>query len=117
MAIATIRLHAAIGIRFHQAACVYPCEFSTSFMPETIIPTINVGCAAAGPLTRGPQFSLQLGGSGIYLRKPLLIAGRIGQDTLIKIFDKQRTYFRRIGGKQEVGRTYSVPIALASASS
>src|SRR4029078_8847273 len=45
--IATIRTHAAIGMRFHHAACVYPCEFSTSFMPETTRASGGVGCAAA----------------------------------------------------------------------
>ena len=34
MAIAAIIPQAAGGIRFHHAACVYPCEFNTSFMPE-----------------------------------------------------------------------------------
>ncbi len=48
MAIAAIRAHAAPGMRFHQAACVYPCEFNTSFMPETARATIGVGCAVAG---------------------------------------------------------------------
>src|SRR5258705_7421792 len=51
MAIATIRAHAAIGMRFHQAACVYPCEFNTSFMPDTAMATRGVGCAAAGAWT------------------------------------------------------------------
>ena len=51
MAIATIRAHAAIGIRFHQAACVYPCEFNTSFIPETASPITGVGCASAGTWT------------------------------------------------------------------
>src|SRR5438046_1088314 len=31
---AAISAHAARGMRFHHAACVYPCEFNTSFMPE-----------------------------------------------------------------------------------
>ena len=48
---AAIRAHAACGIRFHQAACVYPCEFSTSFIPTTATAEIGVGCAIAGPRT------------------------------------------------------------------
>jgi hypothetical protein len=35
------------GIRFHQAACVYPCEFNTPFMPEIARATTGVGCDAA----------------------------------------------------------------------
>src|SRR5215469_1531624 len=47
MAMTNINPQAAIGMRFHQAACVYPCEFRTSFIPETARATIAVGCAAA----------------------------------------------------------------------
>jgi hypothetical protein len=39
------------GIRFHQAACVHPCEFNSSFMPETAKATTAVGCVAAGAST------------------------------------------------------------------
>src|SRR4029077_19938983 len=46
-AMAAISAQAAIGMRFHHAACVYPCEFSTSFMPETTRARGGVGCAAA----------------------------------------------------------------------
>ena len=49
---ATIIIHAAVGTRFHQAACVYLCEFHTSFMPATTNPTtLDVGYAAAGART------------------------------------------------------------------
>lgn len=51
MAMATISPQAEVGIRFHKAAWVYPCEFNTSFMPETTRATIGVGCAAAGTWT------------------------------------------------------------------
>ena len=51
MAIAAISTHAAGGIRFHHAACVYPCELSTSFMPETAKAITCVGCAMAGART------------------------------------------------------------------
>ena len=34
-AINNIRAQAATGIRFFHAASVYPCELSTSFIPET----------------------------------------------------------------------------------
>src|SRR6185369_2071687 len=37
--------HAGVGMRFHHAACVYPCEFNTSFMPEIASATSGVGCA------------------------------------------------------------------------
>ena len=47
-AMATINTHAERGMRFHHAACVYPCEFNTSFMPEMARATIGVGWAAAG---------------------------------------------------------------------
>ncbi len=50
-AIAIIRPHAAIGIRFHQEAWVYPCELNTSFMPETARATTGVGCTLAGSRT------------------------------------------------------------------
>jgi hypothetical protein len=50
-AIASIKAHAATGIRFHHAACVYPCEFNTSFMPETTSAAKGVGCEAAGRRT------------------------------------------------------------------
>ena len=46
-AIATINVHAARGTRFPHAACVYPCEFNTSFIPETASATTGVGSAAA----------------------------------------------------------------------
>src|SRR5882762_1510792 len=46
-AITAIIPQAATGIRFHQAACVYPCEFSTPFIPETTRATTGVGCASA----------------------------------------------------------------------
>src|SRR5579863_872885 len=48
MAIAIIKVQAAVGIRFHHAACVYPCEFSTSFMPATASAITGDGCATAG---------------------------------------------------------------------
>src|SRR5277367_100786 len=51
MEIAITRVHAATGIRFHHAACVYPCEFNTSFMPATMRAATGVGCAAAGVST------------------------------------------------------------------
>jgi hypothetical protein len=35
-------------IRFHHAACVYPCEFKASFMPETGSAIVGAGCAAGG---------------------------------------------------------------------
>src|SRR5580765_5003576 len=44
-AIVTINPHAGVGMRFHHAACVYPCEFNTSFMPEMARATSGVGCA------------------------------------------------------------------------
>src|SRR5579872_4671490 len=47
MATAAISTHAAMGIRFHHAACVYPCEFNTSFIPETARATVGVICAPA----------------------------------------------------------------------
>jgi len=34
-----------------QAACVYPMEFKTSFMPVTAVVTTGVGCASAGSRT------------------------------------------------------------------
>jgi hypothetical protein len=40
---------------------------------------------------------------GIYLRKMLFIAGRIEQDALSGVFDKQYTYFLCVGGRQEIG--------------
>jgi hypothetical protein len=36
---------APIGIRFHQAACVYPWEFNTSFMPPRMKVAIGGGNA------------------------------------------------------------------------
>ena len=44
MLMAAIRAQAGRGIRFHQAACVYPCEFSTSFIPERISEDNMLGC-------------------------------------------------------------------------
>ena len=46
-----MKTQAAVGKRYHQAACVYPCEFNTSFMPETARPTGYVGCFAAAACT------------------------------------------------------------------
>src|ERR1700722_6911031 len=46
-AMANIRNHAEGGIRFHHAACVYPCEFNTSFIPETVNAVSGVGCKLA----------------------------------------------------------------------
>jgi hypothetical protein len=42
-AIAVNNTQASSGMAFHQAAYVYPCEFRTSFMPETARPTIAFG--------------------------------------------------------------------------
>src|SRR6516165_897786 len=39
----SIKAHVAIGMRFHQDACVYPCEVSTSFRPDTVKATTGVG--------------------------------------------------------------------------
>ena len=47
IAIASIRAHAPIGMRFSQAAWVYPYEFRTSFIPETTSAIAGVGCATA----------------------------------------------------------------------
>ena len=44
----------ATGIRFHQAACVYPCEFSTSFMPATANATDGCRLRRWPGLDRGP---------------------------------------------------------------
>ena len=51
IAIAVMRPQVAIGMRFNQAACVYPLEFKTSFMPVTTVVSTGVGCAAAGTRT------------------------------------------------------------------
>jgi hypothetical protein len=51
MAIAVIKTQAANGIRFHQAACVYPCEFNTSFIPNIARTTMGGGCAPVGART------------------------------------------------------------------
>ena len=51
MAIAIINPHADVGMRFHHAAWVYPCEFNTSFMPATARAIKGVGCAKAGDCT------------------------------------------------------------------
>src|SRR5580704_10278415 len=53
---AAIRAQAAVGIRFHQAACVYPCELSTSFIPESMSDASGFGCASAGPRTADHRF-------------------------------------------------------------
>src|SRR5580658_4919123 len=47
-AIDIIKVQAAVGMRFHHAACVYPWEFKTSFMPETARAITGDGCATAG---------------------------------------------------------------------
>src|SRR5215469_18750732 len=44
-------IHAAVGMRFHQLAWVYPWEFNTSFMPESTTAATGVGSAATGRLT------------------------------------------------------------------
>jgi hypothetical protein len=103
MAITAIRPQAASGIRFHQEACVYPCEFNTSFMPELAKATTGVGCAAGRGLDHGPQLALQLSRIGIDLPKLLLIADLIEQDTIIEVVPKQCTHSGRVGGRQEVG--------------
>src|SRR5580698_8133857 len=46
-AMLSIRDHAEGGIRFHHAACVYPCEFNTSFIPETASAVRGDGCKLA----------------------------------------------------------------------
>jgi hypothetical protein len=50
-AISSIMVHAALGIRFSQAAWVNPCEFRTSFMPETARAVTGVACAVAARTT------------------------------------------------------------------
>ena len=50
-AIAAIIPQASGGIRFHHAACVYPWEFNTSFMPEMAKAMTGVGCEVAGART------------------------------------------------------------------
>ena len=102
MAIATISPHAAIGIRFHQAACVYPCEFNTSFMPETARAHHGCRLRRSRSLDRGPQLGLQSSRIGIDLPKLLLIARFIEQNALIEIILQQCAHFRRIGGRQQV---------------
>jgi len=63
MAIAIISPHAAVGIRFQKAACVYPCEFNTSFMPAM---TRANGCRLFNRrwLDCRPQLGLQLNRAG-----------------------------------------------------
>src|SRR5271156_4468442 len=56
-AINSIRAQADGGMRFFQAASVYPCEFSTSFIPETARVVNGVGPAEAGTLTAGQSFA------------------------------------------------------------
>ena len=51
IAIAAISPQAASGMRFNQAAWVYPLEFKTSFMPVTAVVITGVGCASAGTRT------------------------------------------------------------------
>jgi len=46
-----ISAHAAVGMRFHHAAYVYPCEFNTSFMPEIARASTALGCVAAAGRT------------------------------------------------------------------
>src|SRR5262249_14321018 len=46
-AIAYISAQAPNGILFHHAACAYPSEFNTSFIPDTTSARIGVGCAFA----------------------------------------------------------------------
>src|SRR5215472_2433144 len=50
-AMTNINPQAGIGMRFHHAACVYPCEFRTSFIPETRRAKTAVGCILVPGLT------------------------------------------------------------------
>ena len=86
-----------MGIRFDQAALADPCEFNTSFMPEMTKATTGVGLG----MDRVPQLDLQSIGGGIDLPKLLLTPGVIKQDTLIDVVPQQRTYSRRVGGRQQ----------------
>ena len=88
-------------MRFHHAAWVYPCEFNTSFMPETARAITGVGCAKAGACTADHISALQLSGISIDLLKLALIAGSIEQDSQIEIFPKLGTHSRSIGGRQQ----------------
>src|SRR5208282_5161756 len=92
MAIAIIRPHAAPGIRFHQANCVYPCEFSTSFMPETARAMIGVGWTAARAWTVDHNSACSW-----------VVASLIIQNALIEIAPQQITHFGPISGWQQVG--------------
>jgi len=54
---------------------------------------------------------------GINLLKVILIAGAVEQNAQIEIFSQQRTHPAAFAAGTSPARTYSVPIALASASS
>ena len=100
---ATIRPQAAVGIRFHQAACVYPCEFSTSFMPETTRATTGVGFAAAGTRTADHSSACNCAVRALTCWSLLLVAGRVEHDALVQVIPQQRAHLRRIRGGQQVG--------------
>ena len=94
--------HAACGIRFHHAAWVYPCEFSTSFMPATASAITGVGCATAGALTADHSSVCSCAVLALIVRScsrrascRTACAGRDSRE--------QRAHFRRIRRRQQVG--------------
>ena len=100
---AIIRPHADGGMRFHHAAWVYPCEFSTSFMPATASAITGVGCAKAGASTADHISDLQLGGISIDLLELARDAGSVERNPQIEILAKLRAHRRGIGGRQQSG--------------
>jgi hypothetical protein len=93
-------IHASIGIRFLQAASVYPWEFNTSFMPPRTKVAIGDGNRSDSCGGRGPQFSLQLSSPGIDLQKLVLIPSLVIENTLVEVASQQCVHFHRIGGGQ-----------------
>jgi|SRR5689334_15870857 len=95
-AIGIIQAHPSAGMRFNQAACVYPCELSTSFMPETASATTGLG--GCSYMNRGPKLSLQTRGRVLNLCQLSRIPGRVELYAFMEIFAKQRTYPIGAGG-------------------
>lgn len=106
-----------MGIRFQNAACVYPCELMTSFMLYENQRRNRRRLVGRRSADRSPEISLQLACALIYLLSSSVVLIDVELDALVEIEAKSiRTFAAPAGGRRSVRRS-SVPPALASPSS
>ena len=86
-------------------------------MPETARAVTGVGWARAGGLDCGPHLVLELGGVGVDSLEVGLVAGAVEGNAQVEILVELGADAGGVGGGERPARTYSVPMALASASS